>query len=264
MSEGAAWLLLVHGGLAASLLMLGLWCVERRREDAGLVDAGWAAAVGAMALYCAVALEGEPLRRALLGCMGGLWAARLVLLLRHRMRPGREDGRYRMLRQQWGSQAGRNFFFFFQFQAGLALVFALPFWAGAQSAAPLGAADAFGGLLWLVGVGGESLADRQLDRFKSKPANRGRTCREGLWRYSRHPNYFFEWLHWCAYVFVALGGPYPWMAPAAAGLMLYLVLRVTGIPYAEKRALATRGEEYNRYRRSTSAFIPWFPRKEMA
>ena len=264
MSEGGAWTLPLVGGAAASLLMLGLWRVERRRLDAGVVDAGWAAAIGGLAVFYAASLDGDPSRRLLLGCLGALWAGRLTLLLRGRLGSGAEDGRYGMLRRQWGARAGRNFFFFFQFQAGLALVFSLPFWAGSQDPAAPGALDALGGALWLLGVGGESLADRQLDRFRADPANRGRTCRLGLWRYSRHPNYFFEWLHWCAYVPLTLGGPYPWAAPAAAALMLYLVLNLTGIPYAEKRALASRGEEYRRYRRSTSAFIPWFPRKDMA
>ena len=105
-----------------------------------------------------------------------------------------------------------------------------------------------------------SLADRQLSAFKADPANRGRTCRQGLWRWSRHPNYFFEWVHWLAYVPLAWGSswwPATLLAPA---IMLYLVTKVTGIPPTEAQSLRSRGEDYADYQRTTSAFFPWPPR----
>ena len=109
---------------------------------------------------------------------------------------------------------------------------------------------------WFATLGLVALADRQLARWRSDPANRGRTCRGGLWRYSRHPNYFFEWLHWFAYVALAWGGPHgPWTL-AVPALLLVLLLFVTGIPYTEARALKTRGDDYRAYQRETSVFIP--------
>ena len=109
---------------------------------------------------------------------------------------------------------------------------------------------------------GESLADRQLSRFRENPVNNGRVCRVGLWKYSRHPNYFFEWLHWLAYIPIAVGSPLlPAMALAPA-LMLIFILFVTGIPPIEKRAVLSRGEEYRRYQRTTSSFFPWFPSED--
>ena len=116
--------------------------------------------------------------------------------------------------------------------------------------------------LWATALAGEVLADRQLARFRGAPGNRGKTCRAGLWRYSRHPNYFFEWLIWCAYSLMTLPAPYGWIGLANPLLMLFLILKVTGIPANEARALQTRGEDYRRYQRSTSAFVPWFPKKE--
>ncbi len=118
------------------------------------------------------------------------------------------------------------------------------------------------GALWMFAVLGESLADRQLAAWRSDPDNRGRTCRAGLWRYSRHPNYFCEWLIWCAFATIASAAPLGWLAWMAPGVMLFLILKVTGIPPTEARALRSRGDDYRRYQQSTSAFFPWPPKQE--
>jgi steroid 5-alpha reductase family enzyme len=93
-------------------------------------------------------------------------------------------------------------------------------------------------------------------------ANRGHTCRDGLWRYSRHPNYFFEWLHWWAYVPLSLGAAGGWATILAPLVMLFFLFCVTGIPATEAQALQSRGADYRQYQRTTSAFFPWFPRRE--
>jgi steroid 5-alpha reductase family enzyme len=115
--------------------------------------------------------------------------------------------------------------------------------------------------LWLVAIIGETVADRQLAAFRANPDNRGRTCRSGLWAYSRHPNYFFEWLNWCAYALMALPAPYGWAGLASPVIMLFLILKVTGVPPSEEQALASRGDDYRDYQRTTSVFIPWFPKR---
>jgi steroid 5-alpha reductase family enzyme len=110
-------------------------------------------------------------------------------------------------------------------------------------------------------VAGEYLADHQLARFRADPANGGRTCRSGLWRYSRHPNYFFEWLHWFTYVALAAGSRLAWVA-LSGPLVMYVFLRwVSGIPFTEAQALRTRGEDYRDYQRRTSMLFPWPPRR---
>jgi len=103
------------------------------------------------------------------------------------------------------------------------------------------------------------MADRQLAAWREDPANAGRTCRAGLWAWSRHPNYFFEWLHWLAYPLLAVGLPLGWTVWFVPALMLLLVLKVTGIPPTERRSLERRGDDYRAYQRSTSAFIPMPP-----
>ena len=128
--------------------------------------------------------------------------------------------------------------------------------------APLQVWDYLGAGVLVGSIIGETVADRQLQRFRSDPANRGTTCRTGLWRTSRHPNYFFEWIHWCAYVLMAVGSPWwilTWIGPI---LMLFFLFKVTGIPATETQALKSRGEDYRRYQESTSVFVPWFPKKE--
>jgi steroid 5-alpha reductase family enzyme len=114
-----------------------------------------------------------------------------------------------------------------------------------------------GVIVWLIAVAGETIADRQLARFRRDPANRGQVCRAGLWRYSRHPNYFFEWVHWLSYVLIGHGEWLTWIGPV--GMLLFL-FRVTGIPYTEMQALKSRGDRYREYQSTTNVFFPWFPR----
>ena len=111
---------------------------------------------------------------------------------------------------------------------------------------------------------GVALSDWQLSQFKKNPENKGQTCQRGLWRYSRHPNYFFEWVHWWAYLPMAVGAAGWWAAVITPSVLLYFILYKTGIPPTEEQALASRGEEYRRYQRTTSAFVPWFPKREQA
>jgi steroid 5-alpha reductase family enzyme len=125
----------------------------------------------------------------------------------------------------------------------------------------LGFSDWLGFSVWLVAILGESLADRQLAAFKADPSNRGKVCSAGLWKFSRHPNYFFEWLVWVALFLFALPAPWGWTTIFAPALMLFFLLRVTGIPYTEQQSLRSRGEAYRSYQRTTSAFVPWFPKR---
>jgi steroid 5-alpha reductase family enzyme len=117
---------------------------------------------------------------------------------------------------------------------------------------------------WLVAVIGESIVDAQLAAFRREPANRGHVCERGLWNYSRHPNYFFEWLVWVAWAIYAAASPFGWLALICPLVMLFFLFRVTGIPATEAQALRSRGQEYARYQRTTSAFVPWFKKSVVA
>jgi steroid 5-alpha reductase family enzyme len=254
------WILLVVLWLLAALMMSLGWLWQRPRSNAGIVDVLWAGGVGGSAVLFALLGDGGLRPRVILAVLGGLWGIRLAAHLWKRVRGEPEDGRYQHLRAHWhGSQL--KFFLFFQFQALLIVLFALPFLAVARNPHASGPWMLIGVVIWLVSVIGESMADRQLARFRADPSNRGHTCRDGLWRYSRHPNYFFEWVHWFAYVCIALGSPIAWLAWAGP-LVMYVFLRwISGIPYTETQALRSRGEDYRAYQRSTSMLIPWFPKR---
>jgi steroid 5-alpha reductase family enzyme len=246
-----------------SLMQLGLWLWQVRTHNAGWVDVGWALGLAVMALL-AGGLGPAPLeRRLLLGLMGGLHGLRLGLYLWRRVATeAHEDGRYQAIRAAWKTGTHAKFFAFFQVQALLDVCLGLPFLLAAWNPRPgLHPLEWSAAALWLLAWLGEATADAQLRRFKGRAGSPGLTCREGLWRYSRHPNYFFEWLVWVAYLLLALSAPWGWTALVCPALMLYFLLRVTGIPYTEAQSLRSRPEDYARYQRETSAFIPWIPRK---
>ena len=256
-----------HLGIVAatiSVVMVVLWEIQRRRRDASLVDAGWAAGIGIGGIVLLALGEGDLTRRVITAVLVGVWSFRLTShLIYDRLMGKPEDGRYQMLRLKWGESANFWFFIFFQFQAVLVVFFVLPFVVIAATPASFGVwYDWLGVSIWLVAWLGESLADRQLAHWRRDSANHGRTCRGGLWRYSRHPNYFFEWTLWFSYVALAMSTSWWPVTMIVPLVLLLLLLMVTGIPYTEKRALASRGDDYRAYQRSTSPFIPWFPRSE--
>lgn len=257
------WTLALATWALAALVMLALWLWHLRLRNAGVVDVGWAVSVVSAVLLLAAAGPGHPARRWLLAALTTAWGVRLaVYLLRDRVLGRPEDARYADLRARRSPAAALAFFPFFQAQALLAALFSVPMLVVAFNRAPgLSALELGATALWLVAFIGEVVADSQLARFKRRPSSRGRTFRGGLWRYSRHPNYFFEWLIWVAYALFALASPWGALALIAPALMLYFLFRVTGIPATEAQALRSRGDDYRRYQQTTSAFVPWFPRR---
>lgn len=256
--------LLIWGAAAVGMLMLWAWQVRSR--DASLVDVAWAYGVGLAGVVTLALGAGDPLRRLVLALLIGIWSLRLgTHLLRDRiLKAHGEDGRYAHWRADAGPRWNRIAAIFFQAQALFVALFAIPAVVLAGDVRPFGnGTDLAALVIWVTGVVIETTADAQLARWRSDPANRGRTCRSGWWRFSRHPNYFGEWLQWCAWPVFALGcnqAGWLWLHPV---LVLLFLLLLTGIPHTERRALASRGEDYRRYQRATSPFIPWPPRTEI-
>ena len=166
-----------------------------------------------------------------------------------------------MLRAKWGENANRNFFCFFQFQAMFVVFFSLPFaFIALDPDSTISALAWTGVAVWAVGNVGTIVADRQLALWRANPANSGKTARTGLWSWSRHPNYFFEWVNWCGIALVATTAPWGWLAWIVPAGLLFLLFRVTGIPATERQALRSRAD-YAEYQRTTSAFVPLPPRR---
>lgn len=246
--------------LAAALIMTLVWWRQIKSQNAGFVDVAWAALLGVAAIYYFFASHGALASRVAVSAIAAIWGLRLAWHLYRRVSHEPEDGRYRFLREHWQNNQG-NFFVFFMAQATLVFLFSLPFWIAINHPAPAMWQLLLGVVIWLTAMFGESIADAQLAAHRNDPSNRGITCRRGLWAYSRHPNYFFEWLHWFAYAVMALGAPHAWVALIGPIVMWISLMWLTGIPYTEAQALRSRGEDYQRYQREVSVMIPWWPKR---
>lgn len=252
---------MAQGYLVLVGLQLVLWLVQLRTRDASTADIGWSAGMLLLIGWLAAAIDGYWLREVLIVTMISVWSVRLSSYLIGRLiRDGREDSRYARLRKYWGEGAERNFIIVFQLQPLFNVILSVPLVLALRNTTahitPLEMA-AVG--IWLAGIIGESVADQQLNRFRSNPANKGKVCTDGLWNYSRHPNFFFEWTMWLAYAVFAMSSPhgiYGWIAPV---FMLFLLMKVTGIPVMEKHALRHKGEAFRTYMKNTSFFVPMPP-----
>jgi steroid 5-alpha reductase family enzyme len=249
---------------AAAFLFLAktaAWLIQRRHGNAGIVDGIWAWALGALATWFALVGTGDQQARLAMGLMGGLWGLRLGTYLWRRNWRQPEDWRYAEFRAEWGRHAPLKMFGLYQFQNLFTLALAccafLP--VAYQDRAPAPWAIGAAMTLWLIAVLGEASADRQLQAFKARQVGHDQFCQTGWWHYSRHPNYFFECLHWAAYVPLTLGGPWVGASIMAPLIMALLVLKISGVPLLERRLLQTR-PGYAQYMRRTSRLLPWWPR----
>jgi len=246
------------------LLMLGLWIIYLVRRNAGILDMAWGIGFILAAWSYFFLGRGDFFKMLIMTLMVTLWAGRLTrhLYLRYRKSEG-EGSRYQYIRQQWKAHSENLFFLMlFIFQGVLIVILSLPFFlVGFGSHSQWSMWEGWGILLWAVGVIGESFADSQLTSFLEDPENRGRVCRKGLWRFSRHPNYFFEVIVWIGFCLFAIPSNAGWLAIFSPLIMLGLLLKITGIPLTEADAIGSKGEQYRDYQRTTSLFIPWFPKK---
>ncbi len=258
-------------GLSAAAFLLiavmaGAWATQRVTGNAGWSDAFWSFGVGLAGVGVAlvpVSGAGWPTGRQLLVAAAvGLWSLRLGSHIAARSRSGPEDARYAAFRKEWGADFQRRLFVFLMIQAAAGWFLCLTIMAAAQNPRQgLGWHDGIAVALVVAAVIGEAIADRQLQRFREKPpATRGAICEEGLWGWSRHPNYFFEWLGWLAYPLFAIdlsgGHPLGYVALSGPLFMYWLLVHVSGIPPLEAHMLRSRPEAFARYRARVPAFFP--------
>lgn len=257
-----ALLVLALAGLSGAFA--AVYLLARRLDNYGIVDVAWAYTFAPLAWFYAAAGGGWPARRWLLAGLVTAWSLRLGthLWIRVAAHHPVEDARYGALRRDWAGNFAGRMFRFFQYQALSVVVLGAGFLVTVRNPAPgLHPLEVAGAALWLLALAGESLADAQLAAFKRDPANRGRVCNRGLWAWSRHPNYFCEWLVWVAFCLLALPSPGGWVGLLGPAVILHLLLRVTGVPLAEAQSLRSKGEAYRRYQETTPAFFPRFPRR---
>jgi steroid 5-alpha reductase family enzyme len=250
--------------LAGTLTLLA--GLAARLKNAGIVDVFWGLGFIPLAFIAAGEMESFWLRKMLLLSMVTLGSLRLGLYLLKRavqLHPV-EDPRYHALRLLWGKNANWGFWGVFLFQGLLMLLLSGIFWVPLHNPhSGIQPLEWLGVTLWLVGYMGEGLADSQLASFKRKTESHGQICLVGLWRYSRHPNYFFEWVQWLGYFVFAFSSPLGGWTAYAPLLMLFLLTKVSGIPPTEAHLLASKGAAYQHYQQTTSAFVPWFPRRDV-
>ncbi|WP_223787607.1 DUF1295 domain-containing protein [Marinicella meishanensis] len=241
---------------ACVLLQLLAWLRQRQTSNADSVDIAWTLGIIVCAVIYLFTVPSPDWNMILVFVFPVIWYSRLLLHLIDRYDVAHEDSRYQHLRAHWSQGTQAKFLAFFMFQAGLSVLFSLTaYWVlvAAELNAVKVVTAAVIGLLALLGV---TVADKQLLRFK-RNHDSSEVCNVGLWRYSRHPNYFFEWLHWFVYPILLWGNPYFEWSLLVVAIMLLFLLKLTGIPYSEQRALEKRGDAYRSYMKQTSPFIPW-------
>lgn len=246
---------------AAAMTMSVAWLIVRRTGDGGWTDVVWALSVGLIG--AAVALWPAPdallARQALAAALIGFWAARLGAYLAVRTRRASSpDPRYEDFKKHWGGWGFRAWAFL-MIQAATVVVLVLSVRAAAtRPDLGLDWRDAMATLIVLLAVTGEAMADRQMAAFRRDPSNHGKVADTGLWGWSRHPNYFFEWTVWLAWPVMAFdpGHPASWLTPAAAILMWWLLNHVSGVPMLEAQMLKSRPEAYRAYQARVSRFLP--------
>ena len=258
MDAGTILLTTAIGTLVAQLL---LWLLSLRLRDASIVDIYWGLGFAQIAVITSALAGGYPWRKLLLALLTVAWGVRLGLYLCWRNAGRGEDYRYQAMRRHYGARFPLlSLATVFGLQGVLMWLVSLPVQFGQFAAMPaqLTRLDWAGGALWLVGIGFESVGDWQLARFKADPANAGAVMDRGLWRYTRHPNYFGDACAWWGLWLIAAAGGAWWTALSPA-LMTFLLLRVSGVAMLE-RTIGKRRPEYAAYVARTSAFVPWFPR----
>jgi steroid 5-alpha reductase family enzyme len=248
--------------LAVVFMMLLGWVVSVQRQNVTIVDSLWGMGFVLIAWLTLFQLDGMGMRSLLITVLTTLWGVRLALYLTWRNHGKGEDPRY----AQWRSASGERFwitslFKVFLLQAIFLWAIALVIQAGQSGGGShrLGWLDFLGTLIWLTGFVFEAVGDWQLARFKSDPANHGQVMDRGLWRYTRHPNYFGESLIWWGFFVIALSQPGNWWTVVSPVIITAVLLKMTGIPLTEKLIVEKR-PGYGDYIASTPAFFPWIPK----
>lgn len=247
-----------------SVLMSIAWLLQRKTGQSGWIDATWSFAIGAAGLFLAMApLDGFPTgpRQYLVSFFCLASAFRLGVHIVVRSFNAGEDPRYHDLAIEWGEDFPRRLFWFIQIQAACAFLLSISVFLAARNPAPFPtASDVIGSLLLTVAIAGEAWSDATLANFRKAGGSRENVCMNGPWAWSRHPNYFFQWLIWAGIAVIAMdfSGEWllGWLALLAPAFIYWLLVHVSGVPPLEKHMLASRGDRFREYQDRVNVFFP--------
>jgi steroid 5-alpha reductase family enzyme len=257
--------LLLAGAIILFVIFTITWAIQLKTKNATIVDSVWSASFPILCVTYSIMSDGYLYREIIITTMVLIWGMRLSIYLFVRTLGHPEDVRYTALRNEWGKNQNVFMLRFFYVQAILALFLSLPFIIIIINPITIILPVEFIGMfIWMIAFIGESIADAQMNKFRTNPKNKDQVCSIGLWKYSRHPNYFFEWLIWISFFVMALASPWGFISVTTPLAILYFLLKVTGIPYTEAQLVISRGEAYKKYQKNTSSFIPWTPKNNTA
>ena len=252
---------MTRAAVTIAILMLGTWLFSLILKNASIVDVSWGLGFVAVAWAGRLDSHGDSARQWILTALVSVWGLRLAGYLFWRNHSGGEDFRYRAMRKRWGSRFGMiSLVTVFALQGTLMWVVSLPVQLGQIRTSPVGPLAYIGAAVWLIGISFEAVGDFQLARFKADPAQAGRVMDRGLWRYTRHPNYFGDSVVWWGIALVAAETGVGAWGFVGAAVMTVLLLKVSGVALLEK-SLVKRREGYAEYIARTSAFVPLPPKR---
>ena len=250
---------------AMLVVMVAAWAFGLAAKNGGWTDVFWTWGTGAVLAAAAVLASGADAigpRNILVAAFMGAWALRLGLYLTPRVATHAEDPRYAEFRR-----TAKNYPLTMLWvtlpQAPASALLGLSVVLAAQASGALGLRDGLAVAVFLVAIVGETISDLQMKRFRADPANKGKVMETGLWVWSRHPNYFFQWLGWLTYPVIALDPAHPlsWLSLAAPAVMYGLLRYVSGVPPLEEAMLKSRGDKFRDYQRRVSVFFPVPPKR---
>jgi len=253
---------ILYSAVAVFVYMAVIFIVASFKKDNSIVDIAWGLGFILVALLFFFLEREFAVRHILVTVLVLIWGARLAVHIFIRNRGRGEDFRYAQWRREWGKWfLFRGFFQIFMLQGLLLLVIAYPVILTNHSGEEgISYMDLAGVILWVTGFFFEAVGDFQLSRFKRDPGNKGKIMRSGLWKYTRHPNYFGEAVMWWGIFLIALSVRLGWTAIISPFLITFLLLRVSGVTMLEKKYVGNK--EFEEYAKKTSAFFPWLPKKD--
>jgi steroid 5-alpha reductase family enzyme len=253
--------LILYSAFAVFLYMTLIFAIAQIKKDNSIVDITWGPGFILVSVLTLLISQKFELRQVLSCALVVIWGTRLAVHIAVRNRGRGEDYRYAKWRKDWGKWFYlRSFFQIFMLQGVILLVVVYPvILINHASGSGIRILDIIGALIWLIGFSFEAISDYQLLKFKKHPENKGKIITHGLWKYTRHPNYFGETLIWWGLFVIALSVRNGWSALMSPLLITFMLIRVSGVTMLEKKYAGNK--DFEEYARRTSPFIPWFPKK---